>query len=163
MLSWSILQYCRPSFSFHLSLRPLFCLVLSDRLRQVLLCIKLFHFSIIGVGAECIFPEYLQSPIDEHGEPMAWQTKMWWLNLRNDPKLREKQDVYVQRSQIWSQKQNNRRSCERPSRRVHHRATSSTASFGNCSERYLLYNRTCLQEESFGRFRVIQYGPGRYV
>ena len=113
------------------------------------------------MNGECIFPEYLQSPIDEYGEPMAWQTKMWWLNLRNDPKLREKQDVYVQRSQIWSQKQNNRRSCDRPSRRVHHRATAS--SFGNCSERYLLYNRTCLQEESFGRFRVIQYGPGRYV
>ena len=113
-----------------------------------------------GVNGECIFPEYLQSPLDEFGEPMAWQTKMWWLNLRNDPKLREKQDVYVQRSQIWSQRQNNRRTCDRMSRRVAHRATAS--SFGNCSERYLLYNRTCLIEESFGRFRVIQYGPGRY-
>ena len=33
----SILQYFRPSVSYHLSLRSLFCLFLSGRLRQVLL------------------------------------------------------------------------------------------------------------------------------
>ena len=33
----SILQCFQPSLSYHLSLRPLFCLFLSDRLRQVLL------------------------------------------------------------------------------------------------------------------------------
>ena len=33
----SILQYFRPSLSYHMSLRPLFCLFLSDRFRQVLL------------------------------------------------------------------------------------------------------------------------------
>ena len=32
----SILQYFRPALSYHLSLRPLFCLFLSGRLRQVL-------------------------------------------------------------------------------------------------------------------------------
>ena len=32
----SILQYFRPSLSYHLSFRYLFCLFLSDRLRQVL-------------------------------------------------------------------------------------------------------------------------------
>ena len=32
-----ILQYFRPSLSYHFSLRPLFCLFLSGRLRQVLL------------------------------------------------------------------------------------------------------------------------------
>ena len=37
MLQESILQYFRPSFSYHLSLRPLFWLFLSGRLRQVLL------------------------------------------------------------------------------------------------------------------------------
>ena len=35
----SILQYFRPSLSYHLSLIPLFCLFLSGRLRQVLLYI----------------------------------------------------------------------------------------------------------------------------
>ena len=40
MLSWSILQYFRPSLSYHLSLRPLFCLFLSDCFRQVLLCVN---------------------------------------------------------------------------------------------------------------------------
>ena len=34
---WSILQYFRPSLSYHLSLRSLFYLFLSGRLRQVLL------------------------------------------------------------------------------------------------------------------------------
>ena len=37
MLQESILQYFRPSLSYHLSLRPLFCLFLSGRLRQGLL------------------------------------------------------------------------------------------------------------------------------
>ena len=37
---WSILlQYFRPSLSYHLSLRSLFCLFLSGRLRQVLLVV----------------------------------------------------------------------------------------------------------------------------
>ena len=45
MLSWSILQYFRPSLSYHLSLRPLFRQFLSGRLRQVLLeYIKRYHF-----------------------------------------------------------------------------------------------------------------------
>ena len=35
----SILQYFRPSLSYHLSLRPLFCLFLSGRFTQVLLYI----------------------------------------------------------------------------------------------------------------------------
>ena len=37
---WSILQYVRPSLSYHLSLRHLLCLVLSGRLRQGLLCLN---------------------------------------------------------------------------------------------------------------------------
>ena len=37
MLQESILQYFLPLLSYHLSLRPLFCVFLSDRLRRVLL------------------------------------------------------------------------------------------------------------------------------
>ena len=37
MLSWSILQFFRPSLTSTICLRPLFCLFLSGRLRQVLL------------------------------------------------------------------------------------------------------------------------------
>ena len=43
MLQESILQYFRPALSYHLSLRPLFCLFLSGRLRQVLLYILESH------------------------------------------------------------------------------------------------------------------------
>ena len=38
----SILQYFRPSLSYHFPLRPLFCLFLSDRLRQGLLYIMVY-------------------------------------------------------------------------------------------------------------------------
>ena len=38
----SILQYFRPSLSYHLSLRYLFCLFMSGRLRQVLLYVLFF-------------------------------------------------------------------------------------------------------------------------
>ena len=58
MLQESILQYVRPSLSYHLPLRPLFCIFLSGRLRQVLLysyfiipkkiiCRILTHLSLI--------------------------------------------------------------------------------------------------------------------
>ena len=40
MLQENILQYFRPSLSYHLSLSPLFCLFLSGRLGQVLLFIE---------------------------------------------------------------------------------------------------------------------------
>ena len=46
--NWSILQYFGPSLSFYLSLRSLFCLYLSGRLRQVLLyIIFLKHFIVL--------------------------------------------------------------------------------------------------------------------
>ena len=44
MLKESILQYFRPSLSYNLSSRPLFCLFLSGRLRQVLLYVQLWRF-----------------------------------------------------------------------------------------------------------------------
>ena len=44
MLQESILQYVRPSLSYNLSLRSLFCLFLSGRLRQVLLYSVLSYF-----------------------------------------------------------------------------------------------------------------------
>ena len=44
MLQGSILQYVRPSLSYNLSLRSLFCLFLSVRLRQVLLYSVLSNF-----------------------------------------------------------------------------------------------------------------------
>ena len=40
MLQKSILQYFQPSLSYHLSLRPLFCLFLSGCIRQILLYIE---------------------------------------------------------------------------------------------------------------------------
>ena len=39
----SILQYFRPSLSYHMSLRPLFCLFLIDRFTQVLLYYVIYY------------------------------------------------------------------------------------------------------------------------
>ena len=44
----SILQYFRPSLSNHFPLRPLFCLSLSGRLRQVLLYFRLPKYLSMG-------------------------------------------------------------------------------------------------------------------
>ena len=44
MLQESILQYFRPSLSYHLLRRPLFCLFLGGRLRQVLHVITNIQF-----------------------------------------------------------------------------------------------------------------------
>ena len=43
---WSILQYFQPSLSYHLSLRPYFCLFLSGRFTQVLLYCMLCHHTL---------------------------------------------------------------------------------------------------------------------
>ena len=50
MLQGSILQYFRPSLRYHLSLRSVFCLFLSGRLRQVLLYAKKYakHQHVCG-------------------------------------------------------------------------------------------------------------------
>ena len=49
MLKQSILQYFRPSLSYHLSLRPLICLFLSGCLRQVLL----YLVTYLTIGKNC--------------------------------------------------------------------------------------------------------------
>ena len=45
----SILQYFRPSLSYHLSLMPLFCLFLSGRLRHVLLIVFTIQIGIFKI------------------------------------------------------------------------------------------------------------------
>ena len=57
MLQESILQYFRPSLSYHLSLRSLFCLFLSGRFRQVFIVLRQlstilndFNLSIFSVN-----------------------------------------------------------------------------------------------------------------
>ena len=59
MLQESILQWFRPSLSHHLSLRPLLCLFLSGRFRQVLLYAQICLF--VGNkwnGFDVIYYEY---------------------------------------------------------------------------------------------------------
>ena len=61
MLQESILQYFRPSLSYHLSLRPLVCLFLSGRWRQVSLYIIILLeitdilFWVMGYGPYALF------------------------------------------------------------------------------------------------------------
>ena len=48
----SILQYFRPALSYHFPFRPLFCLFLSGRLRQVLLFLQRLQFVSVAVKAK---------------------------------------------------------------------------------------------------------------
>ncbi|XP_060578249.1 uncharacterized protein LOC132735325 isoform X2 [Ruditapes philippinarum] len=119
--------------------------------------LQLLQFAgFISATTECTFPEYIQSPIDESGSPMPWTTQVSLLNLRHEPKVRQMQEVFVHGSLIWSQSTKNRWPCDRKSRHVHYRATSGIQ--GSCSEKTNLHNRTCLTEERFDHFKVIEYG-----
>ncbi|XP_025086261.1 uncharacterized protein LOC112559332 isoform X2 [Pomacea canaliculata] len=111
---------------------------------------------LTGADATCEFPDYLQSP-DKDGELLPWNTWMWWLYLRHTPKWSEKQEVYVKGSHMWRHRdRHNLKSCDRSPRRVY-----SATTFGDCTERELVYNRTCITEHTSGKFRVIQYNADR--
>ncbi|XP_059165005.1 uncharacterized protein LOC131947740 [Physella acuta] len=77
---------------------------------------------------------------------------MWWLHIRHVPKLAEKQDIFVQGNHMWRYRELNFQTCERSPRRVSHKS-----SFGQCSDRQHVYNRTCISEEKNNAYRVIQY------
>ena len=69
----SILQYFRPSLSYHLSLRLLFCLFLSGRLRQVLLYFRHILFA-------CNWQKpFLNQRKENDLEIISWSisTKVW--------------------------------------------------------------------------------------
>ncbi|XP_041357726.1 uncharacterized protein LOC121374688 [Gigantopelta aegis] len=113
--------------------------------------IFILGFLITGIRSSCIFPEFLQSP-SEDGSLKPWSTRMWWLNLRHVPKWVEKQDVFIEGAWVWRHRDNNLKSCDRVARKVYYKS-----SFGHCSERRLVYNRTCLASEGYNKFRVVQY------
>lgn len=118
-------------------------------------CIIVFGFS--GLNATCIFPKFLQSGIKD-GELQPWKTRTWWINLRNEPRWKERVEVYVQSSNMWYQKEVENIQCEKKSRRV----TNDKPSYGKCITRSLLYNTTCLIQDGNDKFRVLQSAPGRY-
>ncbi|CAG5120558.1 unnamed protein product, partial [Candidula unifasciata] len=99
----------------------------------------------------CRFPEFLQSYPTE-GPIKPWTSRMWWLYLRHAPKWAEKQDIYVKNGQIWRYRENNLQECENSHKKVYHKTN-----FGGCSERQLVYNRTCIHEAGFNTFRIIEY------
>ena len=73
MLSWSILQYFRPSLSYNLLFRPLFCLILSGPLKTGLTVYGIDFFCYIrwlscniGRGGRLLVS------IERSGEPQVW-------------------------------------------------------------------------------------------
>ncbi|XP_046559965.1 uncharacterized protein LOC124268948 [Haliotis rubra] len=106
------------------------------------------------VQTTCVFPEFLQSP-SEDGSLKPWSTRMWWLNLRHLPRWVEKQDVFIDGPWLWRHR-DILKNCDRVTRRAYRKT-----SFGQCSQRQLVYNRTCLAAKGFNKFQVVQYGPDR--
>ena len=73
----SILQYFRPSLSYYLSLRFLFCLYLSGRVRQVLLYCDCFYKRKNPYYSSIInpYPAYFSSPEPKApGELIGWDS-----------------------------------------------------------------------------------------
>ena len=72
---WSILQYFRPSLTYKLSLRSLFCLFLSGRFTQVLLYFFIKGNSLPGprklTDEISGFEKYIENDIKERGEENA--------------------------------------------------------------------------------------------
>ena len=68
MLQKGTLQYFRPALSYHLSLRPLFCLFLSGRLRNVLLYNFLAHQIRVSVVFTHMRKFYLAYLVPTHGK-----------------------------------------------------------------------------------------------
>ena len=85
--------YFRPSLSYHLPLRPLFCLFLSGRLRQVLLYISHFRSFIFS-------PDVLIR-LDYHGK--FDREHVSDLNLHMSRGMRFPTMWYVQICPVWSE------------------------------------------------------------
>ncbi|XP_021361309.1 uncharacterized protein LOC110455475 [Mizuhopecten yessoensis] len=108
------------------------------------------------IAGECIYPDYLQSGVVK-GELQPWKTRTWWINVRDKPRWKEREEIYVDGSNMWYQRETDYIPCEKKTRRVSQEAPS----FGKCVTRTLLYNRTCLIQEGYNKYRIVQYTPGR--
>ena len=82
---WSLLQYFRPSLSYHLSLRSLFCQFLSGCFTQVLLyisnTIRNFKRGVAILRLCCVLEHCLPVVLLQHRRPeeivLTWQKKCW--------------------------------------------------------------------------------------
>ncbi|KAK6168340.1 hypothetical protein SNE40_020896 [Patella caerulea] len=115
----------------------------------------LVTFKLPGLEGSCRFPSFLQPPIVT-GETKPWNTETWWINLKHDVKWLQKQDIFIEGNSLWRHRERNMKRCDRLGRSVY-----SKSSFGRCSERELVYNRTCLTSEGYNTFRIIQYNLDR--
>ncbi|KAL8582274.1 hypothetical protein ACOMHN_037031 [Nucella lapillus] len=115
---------------------------------------------MISTKAEmtCEFPAFLQSP-QKNGVLHPWNTRRWWLHLRHQPKWAEKQHIFVQGSYMWRRRDLSLKSCHKAQRR--RSFALSTPDPSRCTERQLVYNRTCVSGEVNGKFRVLQYNSDR--
>ena len=76
----SILQYFRPSFSYHLSLISLFCLFLSGHFTQVLL-------NIYAINTKILYPVFFYP---------GQTDKTWSIRLRDDDIYEESETLFIE-------------------------------------------------------------------
>ncbi|KAH9509979.1 hypothetical protein Btru_044780 [Bulinus truncatus] len=103
----------------------------------------------------CHFPDFVQSP-SEDAQLKPWTTRVWWLFIRHAPQSAEKQEITVKNGHMVRHREQNHKTCDRSSRRVHHKT-----SLEKCSERQHVFNRTCISEERENTYKVIQYNADR--
>lgn len=111
----------------------------------------------IVVLDHCYFPVFLQSQ-QQNGRLQPWVTRSWWINMENNPRMREQREIYVDGSYMMVTLKENSLNCERKNRRFTPYKESKPRQ--NCQTRQN-YNRTCLYQEG-NKYRVAQYDEKRY-
>ncbi|ESO88458.1 hypothetical protein LOTGIDRAFT_165586 [Lottia gigantea] len=112
--------------------------------------------AIKGIESSCRFPAFLQTP-SHLGETKPWNTETWWINLKHDVRWLQKQDIFIDGNNLWRHREHSMKRCDR----VEKRSVYTKTSFGRCSERELVYNRTCLTNEGYNTYKIIQYNLDR--
>ena len=90
-----------------------------------------------------------------NGKLQPWVTRSWWINIRDNPKMREQIEVYVDGSQMKVIRKEDKIKCERKTRRLTHAYKQPLRE--DCITRKEIFNRTCLVREIGNKYRIGQY------
>ncbi|CAC5389344.1 unnamed protein product [Mytilus coruscus] len=107
----------------------------------------------------CLFPEFLQSGrIDSELQP--WITRSWWINIRDNPRMKEQHEIYVNGSDMRVVYKKDEINCVRKNRRF--TPFSKSDQKEECSMTKKHHERKCLSPEN-NKFRIAQFDDGGIV
>ncbi|XP_071127842.1 uncharacterized protein [Mytilus edulis] len=107
----------------------------------------------------CHFPKFLQSERTE-GELRPWITRSWWINIRDNPRMKEQHEIYVNGSDMRVVYKKDEINCVRKSRRF--TPFSKSEQKEECSMTKKHHERKCISPEN-NKFRIAQFDDGGIV